>query len=74
MVIRLASVVDLQKVESVKVGFCDILAPGGDIAVSGPLPAEADEPDIAHLPRIVIDFNRRSFGRLRQFIDVINGL
>lgn len=74
LVIRLASVVDPQRVRSVKAGFSDILVPGGDMAVSGPLPAEVDEPEIAHLPRIVIDFDRRSFGRLRQFIDVINGL
>jgi uncharacterized protein (TIGR00730 family) len=36
----------------------------------GPLPAEGDEfPD---LPRLVLPFNRTSYGRLRQLIDFIN--
>ena len=46
--------------------------PQGEIRLSDPLPAEADEPEIAHLSRLVIDFNRQDFGRLRKLIDVIN--
>jgi len=41
-------------------------------AVSGALEAEMDDADLIHLPRLVIDFNRRYFGRLRNLIDAIN--
>lgn len=44
----------------------------GRIEKSGPLPLEADEPHLEHLPRLVFQFNRRDIGRLRQMIDVIN--
>jgi len=54
--------------------YSDILLNGGDIFDSEALPEEADEPIISHLPRLVIDFNRREYGRLRQFIDSINAV
>jgi len=38
------------------------------------LPEEADEAEIADLPRIVFRFNSGSHGRLRQLIDQLNGL
>ena len=52
--------------------FSDILTPEGVMVLSGPLPAEADEPEIAHLPRLIVDFDRRSFGKLRSLIDTVN--
>jgi len=52
--------------------FRDILYPGGGIRSSQPLTVESDEPAIAHLSRILVDFNRSSFGRLRTLIDVLN--
>jgi hypothetical protein len=33
---------------------------------------ERDEPDIGHLPRLALRFNRTNFGRLRRLIDRIN--
>ena len=33
---------------------------------------ELDEPDLLHLDRLVIDFNRKGYGRLRRLIDAIN--
>jgi len=51
--------------------FPDLLAEGGISQVSA-LPEEADEPEIADLPRIVFRFNSGSHGRLRQLIDQIN--
>jgi uncharacterized protein (TIGR00730 family) len=72
VVIRLTSKIDPEAVRHLKGLFEDILAEKGDIYLSGPLPAEADEPDIAGLPRIIIDFNRKNFGRLRRCIDTIN--
>jgi hypothetical protein len=40
--------------------------------LSGPLDDEINEPELAHLPRLVVDFNKRDFGRLRQLVDAIN--
>ncbi len=36
------------------------------------LPEELNEPDIAHLPRLVLTPNRRNFGVLRRLLDAIN--
>ena len=44
------------------------------MTLRGPLPAEFDEPDIVHLPRLVVDFNHTEYGRLRGLIDAINRL
>jgi hypothetical protein len=72
LVIRLSSAIDQKKVEEVKNQFGDILTPKGNLLLSGPLPEESDEPEIAHLPRLILDFNRKDFGRLRELIDEIN--
>jgi hypothetical protein len=44
----------------------------GQFEVGGPLAEEQDEPKLAHLPRLVFRFNRRSLGKLRQLIDCLN--
>ena len=62
----------MNHIGKLKEGFADILTPGGTIVSSGPLPAEQEEPELAHLPRLVLDFNRKDFGRLRNLIDEIN--
>lgn len=72
LVIRLTSKIDFRKIDELTAGFHDILTPNGRLSLSAPLPVEADEPEIAHLPRLVIDFNRTDFGRLRELIDAIN--
>ncbi len=72
LVIRLTSSIDAESIRSLKEDFSDMLTRGGDIYPSGPLPAEADDPDTAELPRLVVDFDRRKFGRLRKLIDAIN--
>jgi uncharacterized protein (TIGR00730 family) len=72
LVIRLEAPIDVQRVTELKSKFVDILSPDGDITCTGPLAEEADEPEIAHLSRLVVDFNRQDFGRLRDLIDVIN--
>jgi hypothetical protein len=52
--------------------FADIVRSGRIIQQGHGLPAEADEHEITHLPRLVMDFNRTNYGRLRQLIDAIN--
>jgi uncharacterized protein (TIGR00730 family) len=72
LVIRLQSVIDDVSVEKLNEMFSDILEPGGRIHMSQPLADEADEPEIASLYRLVVDFNLMDFGRLRNLIDEIN--
>jgi uncharacterized protein (TIGR00730 family) len=72
LVIRLTSAIAQPKVRELKARFSEILTPKGDLFLSGPLPIEGDEPEIAHLPRLIVDFNRQDFGRLRSLIDAIN--
>jgi len=72
LVIRMSSALDQRAVSELKRAFADILTAGGDIVLSGPLPAEADDIDVVNLPRLLVDFNRKNFGRLRNLIDAIN--
>ncbi|HEX9780878.1 MAG TPA: LOG family protein [bacterium] len=53
--------------------FRDILS-RGEFRQGPALPQEADEPELAHLPRLLFAFNRRSFGRLVQLVHRINAL
>ncbi len=72
LVLRLSSALAPEVVTRLAAEFSDILAPGGGMASSGALSAETDDPELAHLPRLVVDFNRRDFGRMRGLIDRIN--
>jgi uncharacterized protein (TIGR00730 family) len=72
LVIRITSQLSSDNIRDLRDRFHDIIMPGGSIAASGALEAEMDDADITHLPRLLVDFNRRDFGRLRSLIDVIN--
>jgi len=72
LVIRLTSGIEQQKVEDLRGWFSDTLRPHGEVYLSGPLPEEIDEPEIEHLPRLILNFKRDDFGRLRELIDAIN--
>jgi uncharacterized protein (TIGR00730 family) len=74
LVLRLLAPVSEQDLARLRTRFSDILLPGGTIVSSGPLPAEEDEPEVSHLPRLVMDFNRQDFGKLRSLIDAVNRL
>ena len=50
------------------------LYPGGKVEQRSALPEEADEPEFLALPRLVVPYDRRSAGNLRQLIDMINAL
>ena len=71
LVLRLQRAPSEELLAKINQDFSDILS-GGTFTVSGPLPEEKDEPDLAHLTRLVFRFNRRSLGRLRMLIDVLN--
>jgi uncharacterized protein (TIGR00730 family) len=51
--------------------FQDLLE-GGRIHKSKVHPLESDDEHLADLPRLALRFNRRSIGRLRQLVDLIN--
>src|SRR5437016_11944110 len=67
LVIRLNRAIPDTLVSRLSADFADILVSGG-IAQATALPTE-EEPEIRHLPRLVMHFNRTHFGRLRQLID-----
>lgn len=72
LVLRLTSSISQEALRELNELFHDILIPEGSIYLSAPLPAEEDEPEFSALPRLVIDFNRKDFGKLRTLIDFIN--
>ena len=72
LIIRLTSPIHETVIKDLKDRYSDMLSSNGDIHPSGAFPEEMDEPDIRHLPRLVVDFNRVNFGRLREFIDAVN--
>lgn len=74
LVIRLNGAVDNLDVEELREEFKDILTRPDGIRHSGPLPDEVDTPEMANLTRIIVDFNKQDYGRLRCLIDTINNL
>jgi len=52
--------------------FADILVDGQIESRPRGLSEERDDQEIHHLPRLVMHFNRRNLGRLRQLIDCLN--
>jgi uncharacterized protein (TIGR00730 family) len=72
-VLRMATGLPQTQVDRLRQEFADIIAEGGEMALSGALPKECDEPELANLPRLVVDFNKKDFARLRQLIDAVNG-
>jgi uncharacterized protein (TIGR00730 family) len=74
LVIRLRSPLSDHGIQNLRDQFGDIIVPGGGIVPSLALGVEVDEADVVHLPRLVMDFNRKDFARLRELIDSINDL
>ena len=70
-VIRLKLAPNAEALKEITKRFSDIKV-SGDFVVSAALKAEAEETTIAHLPRLVFDFNRKDLGRLRELIDFLN--
>jgi hypothetical protein len=72
LVLRLQRAPDAQQLDQICKEYGDIARRG--FRVSAALAVERDEPALAHLPRLIFDFNRRDHGRLRMLIDYLNQL
>ena len=72
LVIRMSTPLAQTDVDVLEHQFSDILIPDGEMMLSGPLEEEKVEPELDDLFRLVVDFNKRDFGRLRQLVDAIN--
>jgi len=74
LVVRLKAPLAPRDMDALRLAFRDILLPGGELTMSQALPQESDEPELADLPRLIVDFNRTRFARLKALIDFLNEL
>ena len=72
LVIRLNKQITQEQCDTLISEFGEILAPDGTMILNEALPEEHDQPDLHKLPRLIIDFNQRSFGLLSALIRRIN--
>jgi uncharacterized protein (TIGR00730 family) len=71
LVIRLKYAPSPSAIQSLNEDFADIIL-GESIQVVEPTPDERDDNDCLDLARIALGFDRKSYGRLRQLVDVLN--
>jgi uncharacterized protein (TIGR00730 family) len=71
LVLRLKRKLSDATLAHLRADFADILV-AGTFEQTAALPAEANDKAVADLPRLRFRFDRRSLGRLRQLVDVIN--
>ena len=72
-VIRLKHAPSPSAIDALNEDFADIIS-GERIKIIPPTPEETEDADHLDLPRIAFGFNRKDYGRVRQLIDVLNGL
>ncbi|MBI4657424.1 MAG: LOG family protein [Verrucomicrobia bacterium] len=73
LVLRLKHAPSDSALDALNEDFADIIA-GEKIRTIQATPEEVEDNDAIELPRIAFDFDRRSYGRLRRLIDVLNSL
>jgi uncharacterized protein (TIGR00730 family) len=73
LVIRLQHAPSETALAALNEDFAEII-PGKPVRVIGVTPEEREDDDVLALPRIAFGFDRRSYGRLRELIDRLNGL
>jgi uncharacterized protein (TIGR00730 family) len=71
LVLRLQHALDPSLFERIRQDFHDIVV-SGTLEQTGALPEEANDTHLLDLPRLRFRFDRRSLGRLRMLIDLIN--
>jgi uncharacterized protein (TIGR00730 family) len=71
LVLRLQHRLSESLMTMIRSEYADILE-GGTFEQTTALPAEANDPHLAQLPRLVFRFDRHNLGRLRMLIDTIN--
>jgi len=71
LVMRLQRPLSEALLETINTNFADILEEGR-FQVGKALPDEHDDPELADLPRLIFQFDRHNYGRLRQLIDCLN--
>src|SRR5437870_8405550 len=71
LVLRLQHSLDATLLERIRQEFDDMLV-SGTFEQTGALPEEANDTHLLDLPRLRLRFDRRSLGRLRILIDLIN--
>jgi uncharacterized protein (TIGR00730 family) len=72
-IIRLKNAPTPSALAALNEDFADIIVEG-KIAIVKPTPEELEDKDRLDLVRIGFNFNRKDYGRVRQLIDVLNGL
>jgi uncharacterized protein (TIGR00730 family) len=72
LVIRLQRALSDKKLSELKREFKSIIDPAAEMFQRDALPQEANEPEIAKLPRLCLSFNRIHYGFLRQLINRLN--
>lgn len=73
LVIRLKHAPTESALAALNEDFADIMVEGKIQSIQ-PTPEEVEGDDHLNLKRIAFNFNRRDYGRLRQMVDVLNGL
>ncbi len=71
LVVRLQTALSKAAIQELNQNFSEMLK-SGEIEQMPALAEEANEPDLAELPRIVLRHRRRDFGLLRKFINTLN--
>ncbi|HEX7655183.1 MAG TPA: TIGR00730 family Rossman fold protein [Verrucomicrobiae bacterium] len=72
-VVRLQHAPSPTAIAALNEDFADIILDGQIKSITA-TPEEMEDNDHPELARIVFNFNRRDYGRLRQMIDVLNGM
>src|SRR3984893_7440826 len=71
LVVRICQPLSKSAVADLNKNFADLVRQG-EIVQGSALRQEKNEPEIWHLPRLILTPYRNNFGRLRQLIDAIN--
>jgi uncharacterized protein (TIGR00730 family) len=72
LIIRLNRELEPEEIQTIETEFPELYKPGTRIITTGPLAEERDEPDLLHLPRILMNFDHHHYGLLIACIWRIN--